>query len=69
MNSRGNGWIWHHIPYVVIGIVALYLITEPGSHHSAPFAIYLLFLPLPLVFIMGKARARAGKKNADVKEL
>lgn len=44
-------WIWHHVPYVVIGITALYLITEPGSHHSAPFVVYLLFLPLPLFLI------------------
>lgn len=51
-----RSWIWHHIPYVVIGILSLYLITEPGSHHSAPLVLYFVFLPLPLYFLLNRLK-------------
>lgn len=54
MNNRS--WAWHHVPYILIAVVSIYLITEPGSHHSAPLVLYLFFLPLPLLWMTARLR-------------
>lgn len=53
-------WIGHHLPYVIIGVISLYLISEPGRHQSAPFVLYLIFLPLPLFWLYTTGKRGGG---------